>query len=575
MIVFDGLGERLEERVTERFDEFRLRYSGEINATELRLVMLAVCQFVLRASSRDRCGVRVEHAGDPIPMDISSLDGCVPALEALDCTDSDVYASSVEITIEKFVRDQTVSVYSVDAFASYLTEGPLQDVTQTLASRMAGKLLLECQNETVHGGTRTIRFAPTGEDTSFELVDEPCRLEALGLFRDTSHTDVRFGSLIPADVGLREKTGIDRLDWFFSRLGALVAVSYLANHTWIDEGVIRYRMAGYKVLDGTVSAEEFASATPALVQIAQWCYADGGQSDKIGLARNVISIHADHLWQLGSKPEVWHALLSNYQIYLKQNVESYLALKARLSDMLMDASERTQALAGSVLEALRNSIYVLLTFLLTVVVVNAVKDMSVAAVFSTPYLVIAVITCLLLSAWVGAAAWHALNEYDSGTKALEQVVVENYGTMLSAGELTSVLRPASVRNRLYLVSNLRRHIFAWSGIVLLLLTSLVLAHIFFDSARQGTSSSSLSDATGGTEGAESALMSRSSTLSDPPWLGVWHVQGSQPLTRQLSGNKMSEAGEADTSRGETRHARGTIVKPNLTPIRSDDASTDL
>lgn len=485
MTALGGLSDRLSARVTERFDQASALYAGQASATELHAAVLAVCEFVhASVSGRDGWSVIVEHAHDPVAVDLSSVSACTAALAALDRSDPDPYATSIEITIEKNVIDGVLSVYSVDAFAAYLAEGPLQDVARSLASRLSNVLVLECQCDIVRGGTRTIQFAPTGETAHVEPMEESSRLHMLGLFRDSGHTDLQLDPLVPADVGLREKTGIELIDRFFDRLSALVAVTYLANHTWMTGTAIHYRMAGYKVIDGATPAGALLEATPALVQIAQWCYADGGQSDKVGLARNVISIHVNDLSELGSKPEVWHALLSNYQIYLKQNVESYLALKGRLSDMLMDASARTQALAGTVLDALRNSIYVLLTFLLTVVVVNAVKDISVTAVFSVPYLVIALITCLLLSAWVSAAAWHAIHEYDSGAKALEQVVAENYGTMLSGGELSGALQPSAARNRSYLVAHLRRHLFTWFGIVIFLLVGLFVAHVCLASVTQ-------------------------------------------------------------------------------------------
>jgi hypothetical protein len=533
MIALGGLSNRLSARVTERFDEFGARYAGEVNATELHAVILAVCDFVhASVSGRDGWSVVVKHAEDPVAIDLSSVAACTAALAGLDRSDADPYATSIDITIEKNVVGGVLSVYSVDAFAAYLADGPLQDVARSLALRLSGILVLECQCDNVRGGTRTIQFAPKGEIAHVEPVEESSRLHMLGLFRDSGHTDLHIDPLVPADVGLREKTDIERIDRFFDQLSVLVAVTYLANRTWMTGAVIHYRMAGYKVIDGTIPAGALLEATPALVQIAQWCYADGGQSDKVGLARNVISIHVNHLNELGSRPEVWHALLSNYQIYLKQNVESYLALKGRLSDMLMDASARTQALAGTVLDALRNGIYVLLTFLLTVVVVNAVKDISVTAVFSVPYLVIALITCLLLSAWVGAAAWHAIREYDSGAEALEQVVAENYGTMLSAGELGGALQPSAARNRGYLVAHLRRHLVTWFSIVLCLLFSLFVAHMFLASETQMKQSANPPVARAETVSSpESGLSSSPSRAyaSHAPWPGFDQAKGLRPL----------------------------------------------
>jgi hypothetical protein len=64
------------------------------------------------------------------------------------------------------------------------------------------------------------------------------------------------------------------------------------------------------------------------------------------------------------------------------------------------------------------------------------------------------------------------------------VVAENYGTMLSGGELSGALQPSAARNRSYLVAHLRRHLFTWFGIVIFLLVGLFVAHVCLASVTQ-------------------------------------------------------------------------------------------
>jgi len=468
---------KLAGGATERFDEYRVVSAGTMTAVELRDYLTGLSNAVRSLlPSRDLCLAAVEHAGDVLPFDIASEVDCARLFAQLDCDDEEAYETSVDVTITKTMEQDVLSVYEVSALGNYLTTEPLKDVVRAFSYRFKGALCMECQGEAVTGGTRTIRFATKGETTPFDRVDAADRQQMLILFRESAHSDLKLEPLVPEDVELRDATGIDAIDRFIRRLSVLVSVSFLANHSWTENGRIHYRLMGYKVLEGASLHDDLLPASDALLRIARWCYVSGGQSDKVGLARNVMSIYLAQLSDLSRKPEVWHALQSNYQIYLKQNIESYLAVKGKLSDMLIDASARTQALAGTVLDALRNGIFVLLTFLLTVVVVNAFKDTSAEAVFSTPYLLIALITCLFLSVWVGAAAWHALSEYNTGTASLEQIINTNYGAMLSAEELNAALEPATRQNRTYLLRHARQHVITWLVIVVLLLCGLSIGH---------------------------------------------------------------------------------------------------
>lgn len=366
-----------------------------------------------------------------------------------------------------------MSVYDIAALSRYLADSPTQSVAAALATRFGDRLCFECQTDVVRGGTRTIHWVPRGETLALDLVPAEDREQAIALFRESAHTDLTLAPVTPEDVAIRTPTGMTEVDAFMRRLAVLVSAAFLANHCWFKGEAFHYRLIGYKVVEGQGQLVDLLPSHDALVRMARWCYSAGGQSDKIGLARNVISIYATSLGDLAGRAEIWHGLMSNYQIYLKHNVENYLALKGRLSDMLMDASARTQTLAGTILDALRNGIYVLLTFVLTVVVVNAVKDMSVTAVFSVPYIIIALIVSGLLTAWVAAAAWHAVREYDSGAEALRMVVRENYGAVLAPEELTRALDPAMVRNRHYLVRHAWQHTWTWLLLVALMMGGLL------------------------------------------------------------------------------------------------------
>lgn len=455
-----------------------------MTATALRGHLLAVIDTVSNhLPARDRCTLQIEHAGEFLSLDWAT-DPLGQALVAeLDEDDDEPYDTVVDLAISKSAPDNVLSIYETATFGLYLSSDPIQDVLAALAMRFKSTLSFECQADGIEGGARSLRFAPKGAVPLIDPLDPGERTQMLALFRESAHTDLKFGSLVPDDLAMHGSTGVAAIDAFLARLAVLISTSYLANHSWIEGRQLHYRLIGYKVVEGSEDLAALAPAQETLLKVARWCYASGGQSDKIGLARNVISVYLTRMSELEHRSDVWSALRSNYQIYLKQNVESYLALKGRLSDMLMDAAARTQALAATVLDTLRNGIFVLLTFVLTVVVVNAVKDTSVEAVFSVPYLLIAGITCIVLSIWVGTAALNAVREYDAGAESLHSVVSESFGSMLAPDEITTAITPGSKRNRIYLVKHAWQHVMTWFTVAGVLMLLLIVGHAWTEANR--------------------------------------------------------------------------------------------
>ncbi|WP_211047310.1 hypothetical protein, partial [Pectobacterium versatile] len=60
-----------------------------------------------------------------------------------------------------------------------------------------------------------------------------------------------------------------------------------------------------------------------LFDIYEWIYNQGNFVDKIGLARNIISIHTQDNSILNIPKSVLKSIESSFDIYLKDNVKQY------------------------------------------------------------------------------------------------------------------------------------------------------------------------------------------------------------------------------------------------------------
>ncbi|MNH02239.1 hypothetical protein D3C79_614710 [compost metagenome] len=223
-------------------------------------------------------------------------------------------------------------------------------------------------------------------------------------------------------------------------------------------------------------------ASDILFKIVDWAYGDGGSSDKIGLARNVMSLHVDQMQDVASYPQIFHAINSNYQIYLRDNVESYLDVKGKITDVLVDAVKKTHDIVDSFVDSFRNGIFVLLTFVLTVVVVNGLKDTNAAAIFSEAYIWVVGILSGLMTAWVFSARAGSLSQFDKAFDSIEQVLKGNYRGVLEEAEIESALAPVRTSNRKYLLERSKHYVWLWLFIVGVLLLGFVGGNKYFITA---------------------------------------------------------------------------------------------
>jgi hypothetical protein len=101
--------------------------------------------------------------------------------------------------------------------------------------------------------------------------------------------------------------------------------------------------------------------------IYTWIYTDGNSTDKSIIAHNVISLHCHFKDILSLDGSVFEAIKTNYNLYLRDNVDKYLDMKRNLSIFIRDVVSQVGDYAVSILGKFKNNLLALFGFLFTVV----------------------------------------------------------------------------------------------------------------------------------------------------------------------------------------------------------------
>ena len=345
----------------------------------------------------------------------------------------------LEIRIEKKSSGQHISVYSIKDLVDFWSEGGIVSSfakIQDLATR-ANTLCVYGLHQVAH--TNSLTFAPYDyDDSSVGAHNEGDAIRAkrdkAGHFANASQY-----SFIPEDFFLFGNIGCDELYTLLAKLRAISSLVFLCDFSKFDEnGNIHLRLGGYRLFSKDILRDEpFLPLNDEYYDIYKWVYGDGDVIDKVGLARNIISLHLAEDNLLLLQTGTLQSISSGYQIYLKDNVKQYIEIKNKLSEFIQDSSDKASTIAKSVGSYYKNSIWTLYSFFISVFLIRVMsksKDVLVTNEILFLFFAFAAITVLIIN--------HAIAELEEDKQRFidnYQSLKSRYGDLLIKEDLSRIL----------------------------------------------------------------------------------------------------------------------------------------
>lgn len=383
--------------------------------------------------------------------------------------------ATIKITITKEVSENTVSLYSASAFTKTAKEKKLREQFKTFEAACTSDKCVWVQlfDNTAPFKTGTLIFSKTKPEI-IPLISRGRIREYRDMLCNSAIMPL---SVIPDDFHLNVTTSNNDLDALFNNLCVCACVLNLADISEFnssgDGNTINFKLNGYKTITGAVHPEARpANAVHDWYKIYEWVYSEGGISDKLGIARNIMSLH----WK-GSMTDfvesgVLISIRSGYEIYLKRNVEQYIAVKNKLNDYLGDVLDKAHKLADGFADKFEKNVTAFVSFFITSILAKVLTDSSFVGVFNRPVAVIGLVIVagsalhLILSIYV----FNKDKEYiESETNSLK----DRYSDLLDKAEIEKIFQKLSGISSIsgHLKSKRNLFIGVWIG---LLVTALIL-----------------------------------------------------------------------------------------------------
>lgn len=303
-------------------------------------------------------------------------------------------------------------------------------------------------------------------------------LTKIELFHENSTFNIATKSLLPDDFYITSLSSNQEINNAFNRICSLLSIAFLSNTSEISNiDLFSCKILGYKkIFYDEVKIECFSKDIQLIYKIYSWAFENGNKPDKLGLVRNIFSLHTDNNGKIKFDNELWESINSNYQIYLKENIKNYLEIKNKIIEISIDSMSRTYQIADEIISSFKNNILIIFTFLLSVVVVNGFKDVGIDQIFSSTYVAITALITVLSTTWMVIIRNLSISRFDEAAKTLKKALLLNYSALIMENEIDECVTPIIKDNRKYLSSQIKKMCISWSLFLALFFISFIIAN---------------------------------------------------------------------------------------------------
>lgn len=300
------------------------------------------------------------------------------------------YGDEVTImyTIIKTKHNDIITIYDYNLFLDYIKGLTITAALTAIQNRLDEKLVVEIWSEQYERfNTCSIAFIKK-DDTLPQLIVNKDRERRKEKCKELCQWDNRVPNLLPDDIYIVYRETESPLSQIFDQLSILLSSCYVADFSSVDRIGLTLRLSGYKMMmieSHIVKTQNLCFNTASAMQwykIYDWCYTGGYTSDRLCIARNIISLNCINTNELSLNASTLDAIKSNFKIFEKDNVRQYIKVRNDISQTLLNMQEKVNTVVEGFTGDFHKSVISLGTFFLTVIVVRVIAKGDIAGGFT-------------------------------------------------------------------------------------------------------------------------------------------------------------------------------------------------
>lgn len=383
---------------------------------------------------------------------------------------------TVKIEITKTVENCIFSIYSFEDFANDLNSLLVIDFLKAISEIFSDSnqgIVFDMLDESKMFWSKSLKFIPHSQlQTNINLNDRNSYFEYAEnniFFRNFN--DIR---LLPIDFILESDYDNNLLTKKFDICATIMSLVYIANSSNITTKQLDIQLIGQQTISESIILE-LIQPNKNIINIFSWIYDCNFSSDKLMITRNIISLHCKHISLTSLDERTLASIHSNFNLYLKDNVDRYLNLKKEVSTFLYDIVSKTSEYSLIILKSLKSNLTAMIAFLLTVVLSNIGSVKPLNNIFTKD--ITTIIEVIVLGSFIFMLI--SIFEHNSNMKSIEdsyKLLKNSYEEILSKEDIKEIFDDDKIKKETFKKVKYWRNIYIiiWTillvGIVILIET---------------------------------------------------------------------------------------------------------
>ena len=384
---------------------------------------------------------------------------------------------SIKLVINKTRINDTISIYDLTTFFETINSRNFFQILTIFNRVLENTKLIKFNVLNLEEEFNTDSMCFISSETTEIKKGESIRFDQIENVKHLSHF-TQF-SLCPRDFSIIGEPKVsENISNLFKSLSIILSVSYLFDITSVNNNNLSYKLNGYKSINGDLEIKEIRqSEYLEYYRIYDWVYNGGNLIDKIGLARNIISLHLVDTTSILLTGSTFDALKSSYKIYEKENIKQYIDIKTKVSEQLIELSNKATKIAESFGDGFRKSILVTASFYASTIAIKALSKGDFSNIFSIDATVLSLSFILISFIYFLVSRWEIKKQkqrFIIGYNNLKG----RYTDLLTSDDINRILNDDIEFNQDLEFINSKIKLFTWAWVSFLIIFFLATIILF-------------------------------------------------------------------------------------------------
>ncbi|MEO6523519.1 MAG: hypothetical protein ABIN91_17685 [Mucilaginibacter sp.] len=388
----------------------------------------------------------------------------------------------IKIRVDKKVVENQLNVYSISDFETYLTNFTTADLIAFFSEKINLYENLIFKSRGFHQSSYSASIGFVNDETANEpgfFLQKTIRLGRLKNIQSSTHAIALSDKLIiPEDFQFNQNLpGL--LKAILEKLEFTLIIIAVFDITHLSGDELTFRINGYKGIDGLVdlNSTPIESCVQEYKKIYNWIHESGNLIDKLGLARNIISLHLNSSNDLSFSGNMFSSILSAYKVYEKQNIKQYIEIRNKLSDQLIDYNKRANTIVEGFASTFQKSALSVLTLFSSIIALKVLGNTNTSSNFVVYSSLFSIVIIIISFVYMLMSRTESFEQKDRYIKSYQNFK-DRYTDLLNTEDINRILNEDKEFNAdiKYIDKKIKSYTVLWS---IVLATIIAFIAIYF------------------------------------------------------------------------------------------------